>query len=202
MAWESGIAAGLTVLGGATRIKGQQQQGSAEQQAAYYQARVAQNNADIANRMATRAVEGGEARADIGALHGAAGIAAAKAREAALGTRVNQGSNVDVRAGMAQGNAYDYLATLRNAQLEGWGYRSRAAGFQAESALDIARGNYAPQAANIRSAGTLLETASALPFGWIGSQIGSLTGGDATSSNPNLSNFPVGGGPQGPSGGF
>lgn len=166
MAWAQAIPAGLTVLGAGAKAFGQLKGGSASAEAARYRAQVAENNAQMYEQAAVRAVQGGEVSSDVEGLRTAQRVGDAKASQAASGIDVNKGTAVDVRAGLAQAGRLDQLTTLNNAQLQGWGYRVKAAQERAQAKLDTMEAGSAVPGAALGAAGTLLGSASALPTKW------------------------------------
>lgn len=179
MAWETAVPAALTIAGTAVKAGGQLKGGQSTSQADYYRAQVARNNAVAYGAAATRAVQGGEVASDIAGLRTAATVGGIKAKQAANGIRLNSGSAVDVRAAAARAGRTDQLTTLSNAQLQGYGYRVKAAQEEAQANLDIAGARQAPLGSAAAAAGTILGSASSLPFGWLkgGGEEGSAGGG-------------------------
>ena len=176
------VASAAAAVGGTVaKAGGQLKGGQATSQADYYRAQVARNNADAYDAAATRTVQGGEVASDTMGLRAAQNLGKVKASQAANGIDVNTGSAVDVQAGTAQAGRLDQLTTLSNAQLQGYGYRTRAAQERAQANLDSAGAAQAPEGAAAEAAGTILGGASALPSGWITKVFGGDgSGGDFT----------------------
>ena len=172
------VASAAAAVGGTVaKAGGQLKGGQATSQADYYRAQVARNNADAYDAAATRTVQGGEVASDTMGLRAAQNLGKVKASQAANGIDVNTGSAVDVQAGTAQAGRLDQLTTLSNAQLQGYGYRTRAAQERAQANLDSAGAAQAPEGAAAEAASTILGGASALPFGLLQ---GDSSGGDFT----------------------
>lgn len=146
--------------------------------AANYQAAVAKNNATIARQNAEYSIQAGQAEAERSSMKGAANLANIKVGQAASGVNVNTGSAADVQVSQREVNKLDTDTTMNNAELQSYGYRSQATGFEAQAKLDKSAGKTAMIGGVIGAAGSLLGDASSLPFKW---------GGGGTSSTPNSS---------------
>lgn len=159
----------LQLGGGIAKGFGQMKGGQSSSAQMQYQAAVARNNAAALRMMADRTVQGGLVNADITSLRGAAKVGAVKAKQGASGINVNKGSAVDVRAGLAQSNKFDAETVLRNADLTAWGYRVKADQEEQQANLYSMGAGGAAAGGTRAGIGTLLETATALPWNWIGS---------------------------------
>lgn len=148
------------------------QQGKAAQQAANYNAQIAENNRIIAAQNAEYAVRAGLAKAEQESLKGRSAMGKIRARQGASGVTVGSQSFADVEEGARDANVLDVANVVQNAQLEAYGYRSQATNFQAEADLSRMRGKSAAQAGKIGALGTLLSGAGSL-----GSKWASLDGG-------------------------
>lgn len=173
------ISTGLSVLGTGTSVVGKLKGGQANSEAARYRAQVAENNAKMYEQMATRAVQGGEVSSDIAGLRTQQKVGATKVAQAANNIDVNKGSAVDVQAGVAQAGRLDQETILSNAQLQGYGYRVRAAQERAQAGLDEKEASSATGAGITGAAGSLLGAASSLPWGWVTGDSKSPSGGTA-----------------------
>ncbi len=149
----AGISAGGSILGGLATAN-----------AASYQAQVARNNAQIAQQNAVYSLEAGNAKSQLAGLQGAEQVGEVKTAEAANNVDVNTGSALDTQVGERQKSALSQYTIANNAQLQAYGYRAAATGFQSQAALDEATAAEAPLGADIGAAGTLLENASAIGF--------------------------------------
>ncbi len=152
----------LGLIGAAVSAGGTMMNGMAQANAANYQAEVASNNAKIAQQNATYAAQAGAQQADTASKKGAANEAAIKGAIAANGVDVNSGSAVDVQTSAREQSKLDTLTTANNAQLQVYGYRSQAAGYQAQSQLDQMTAEQAPIGAAIGASGSLLSNASSI----------------------------------------
>lgn len=171
------ISTGLSIAGAAGKAAGSIKGGNASAESARYRAQVAENNAKMYEAMATRAVQGGEVSSDIAGLRTREKVGAAKVAQGANNIDVNKGSAVEVRAGLAQAGRLDQQTVLSNAQLQGYGYRVRAAQERAQGGLDAQEAGSAQTAGLTNAAGSILGAASSLPFGW-------LTGGGGEAAGP------------------
>jgi hypothetical protein len=148
----AGVSAGGALLGGI-----------AQGNAASYQAQVAQNNAQIAQQNATYSLQAGNAKVEQAGLKAAEDVGAAKTALAANNVDVNSGSALDVETGTRQKGALNQYTIANDAELQAYGYRTQATGFEAQAGLDDATATEAPIGAAIGATGSLLSDASALP---------------------------------------
>lgn len=176
------IAAGLSAAGTAAKGVGSLKGGQASGEAAAYRAQVAENNAKMYEQSAVRAIQGGEVSSDVAGLQTQQKVGSTKVAQAANNIDVNKGSAVDVRAGIAQAGRLNQETVLNNAQLQGYGYRVRAAQERAQAGLDLKESAGAQTAGGIGAAGSLLGAASSLPFGFLNGIGGS---GDVEPSSIN-----------------
>lgn len=184
MAWASIIPAALTIGGSLAKAGGQLKGGRATSEAAMYRAKVGQMNAQLYDQAATRVVQAGEVATDTAGLRTAARVGATKAVQGAHGIDVNKGTAVAVRAGEAQAGRLDQLTTLNNAELQGWGYRTKAAQSRAQAGLDEAEAGQATAGAGWGAAGTLLGSATSLPTGWYDKVFGKGEAQDPQGNTP------------------
>jgi hypothetical protein len=161
--------AGTALAGAGATAYGQVYSGMATGDAASYQAEVARNNSLIAQQNAKYASEAGQAQAAATSLKGAAKAGKIKTAQAANNVDVNTGSAVDVRASEREAGVLDTATVLSNAELEAYGYRSKATGYTAESGLPTTQAGEAPIGAGIGATGSLLSGASAVGFKFGGS---------------------------------
>lgn len=158
--------AALGLAGTGVKAAGQSKGGQANSGMYAYQAAIARRNAAIQRMRADRAEQAGIAGADLESLRGANTMGSVKAKQAASGVLVNEGSNVDVRADVAKANKFNATNVLRNAELTAWGYRRAADNADTQAKLYDAGAIGAGQTGGA-VAGTLLEGASAAPWGWL-----------------------------------
>jgi hypothetical protein len=159
----AGVAGAATTAGGT--IFG----GIANQNAANFQAAVANNNSIIATQNAVQAEQAGNAAAENQSLKGAAELAKVKTSQAANGIDVNTGSAVDVQSSEREANELSTENVFHNDVLQAYGYRVQAENFQSESELDTAKAEEAVPASVLSATGGLLSSASSLGGKWSGS---------------------------------
>jgi hypothetical protein len=162
----AGISGSLLSAGGA--VSG----GYATANAANYQAAVAKNNQVIALQNAEYATEAGEAQANIVGLKGAETSGKVKAGQAASGIDVNTGSTVGVQAATREAGQLDSETVLNNAELQAYGYRAKATGFEAEAGLDTMKASQAEEAGWLSGSGGALSSASSIGLKWGGATPG------------------------------
>jgi hypothetical protein len=160
------ISGAAGIAGAATTAIGTLEGGAATKNAATYQAQVAANNAEIAKRNANYSEEAGQAQAAAVSLKGAATAGKIKTAQAASGVSVNTGSNVDVQISDREVSKLNAEQTLSNADLQAYGYRTAATGYEAESQLDLEEAKQAPIGADLAAAGGVLSSASSLGLKW------------------------------------
>ena len=171
------IAAAAPVIGALASAGGALMSGIAQGQAASYQAQIAANNAQIAQQNATYATEAGAAKAQQAGLQGAEQVGAVKASLAANNVDVNTGSALDVETGTREKSALNEYTVANNAELQAYGYRTQATGYELQSQLDQNTAESAPIAGALSAGGGLLGNASAMSgfsnwtsgLGWGGS---------------------------------
>lgn len=155
-----------TVAGGATTAYGKYESGQASGAAADYASVVSRNNATIANQNADYAIESGLQKTDTASRKSAAIGGRIKATQAANGIDVNTGSAVDVQAGQRATGELDAETVLNNAELQAYGYRTKAVNDTAQAQLDTAQDAQARIGGDLGAAGSLLSTAGAVGTKW------------------------------------
>jgi hypothetical protein len=156
----------LGVAGAGISAFGAVEQGQATADAAAYNAKVASNNAIIANQNAEYAVTAGVTKAGNVSEQNAAEVGQIKTALAANNVDIGSKSAVDVVAGQREKGELDAQTALNNAELSAYGYRSQATGFEAQAGLEKQEAEQAPEGADIGAAGGLLQSASSLGFKW------------------------------------
>lgn len=137
-------AIGMTVAGGGITAYGQYQSGVANERLMKQNARIADWQADDALDRGRQAE--GRHRIDVRRT-----IGAQRARLAASGVEINDGSALDVQADTARLGELDALTIRNNAAREAWGYRVQATDLRARGEIAKMEGTYA-------AVGTLLST--------------------------------------------
>jgi len=156
----------LSAAGTASKVAGQSKGGQSSSAMNQYQAQISRRNAAIQRMRADRAEQAGVAGADLESLRGANTMGAVKAKQAASGVNINDGSAVDVRADVAKANKFNAANVLQNAELTSWGYRRAADNADTQASLYDAGAIGAGQT-GAAVGGTLLEGASSAPWGWL-----------------------------------
>lgn len=164
------ISLAATVAGTGVSAYGANQKAGAESASASYQSAVAMNNKKIADQNATYALESGKAEAFGNQIKVGQTIGTQKAVQAASGTDVNSGSNVDVRKSTAEIGALDTLTILNNATKKAAGFQGQGMNFEADSGLYRAKAGFAKQAGDIGVTTSLLGGASSFSDKWLGYQ--------------------------------
>jgi len=154
---------GSSIIGGI----GQQQQYSAQANAARYQAQVAENNRLIAEQNRRYASAAGASNAQIRDFTTRATLGRATAAQAASGVDVTQGSPVEVRDSLRQMGRLQTLEEVQEAALKGYGYQTQAAGFGAEAGLQRAKASSAEAAGSTAMIGSILGGAASVGDKWL-----------------------------------
>lgn len=121
-----------------------------ERIAAQAGADIADVNATIAERQAEHALERGREAETESRIRTRQLIGTQRARLAAQGVDVNQGSALDIQADTAAIGELDALTIRNNAALEAWGYRVGATSQRLQA-------NFTRQAARSRAIGSILR---------------------------------------------
>jgi hypothetical protein len=159
-------AAIASIAGTGISAIGAMQQGAAAESAASYNAQVAENNRIIAEQNAEYAVRAGQAKAEQESLKGRAALGKIRARQGASGVTVGSPSFVDVEEGAREANVLDVANVIQNAQLEAYGYKSKATNYGAEAELSRMKGAAAGKAGKVSALGTLLSGAGSIGSKW------------------------------------
>lgn len=170
MAFAAPLALIAGIAGAGISAYGTAEAGQAQANAANYNAQVSRNNATIANQNADYAVAAGQESAATESRKNAATSGKIKATQAASGIDVNTGSAKDVQVSQRETGQLDSETVLNNAELQAYGYRSQATGFEATAGLETEEAEQAPIGADLSAAGGLLGSASSLGLKW--SQLG------------------------------
>jgi hypothetical protein len=155
----------LGLVGGIVSAAGTVYQGMAQAQALNYQAKVAQNNAIMANQAAARAIEAGNAEAAKKSMEEAGKFGEIRAAEAAGGVDVNTGSNKNVQVSARELGKLDTETTMNKAQQVAYGYRTQATNYGAQAGLYSYEAPQAEIGADIGAVGQVFGAAGK----WFGS---------------------------------
>jgi hypothetical protein len=158
------------IVGAGTSAIGTIEQGEATSNAAAYSAQVAANNAVIAQQNATYAEAAGQQQAAATSLKDAAASGKVKAAQAASGIDVNTGSAVNVQASERETNVLNTETVLNNAELQAYGYRAAATGYEATAGLEKEEAEQAPIGAALSATSNLLSNASSIGLKWNSNQ--------------------------------
>lgn len=180
MAFTAPAALALGAVGAGVSAFGSIEQGQATANAANYQAQVSANNATIANQNANYATEAGRAQAQAQSMKGAVTAGRIKVAQAASGIDVNTGSAANVQVSQREQSNVDTATVMNNADLQAYGYRSQATGFEAQEGLEKEEAEQAPIGADLSAGGGLLSSASGLGLKW--TQLGPT--GSPAGTNP------------------
>ena len=145
------VSAGGAVLGGI-----------AQSNAASYQAKVAENNAQIAKQNATYALEAGNEKEQQAGLRAAEEGGIVKTSLAANNVDVNMGSAAAAQASTRTVGAMEAAMIHYNAAREAYGHQVQAVGLQSQAALYRRAGLGALEEAGYKSASTIIAGASSL----------------------------------------
>jgi len=157
----------FTVLSAATSAIGAMQKGSADQQAAQYQAAVARNNQIIANQNAQYAIEKGRAAEEVKRERTAQMISSQRMRAGAAGLTLDSGSPLRIQEDVAQQGEIDALTIRNNAAREAYGWESQGMGYAAQAQLDEMRGRSAREAGTLGAFSSIVGGASSVSDKWM-----------------------------------
>lgn len=156
----------VTAIGGVMQAQGQAQAGKAANDAAKYQAKVAENNAILARRSKEDALaRGAEAEARQRA-QGRLLLGKQRAAFASNGVDVGSDSVADIQASQAGLNELDALTVRANAQREAAGYEMEAYNYTAQGQMLRAQGAQQEAAGKGAAMGTLLSTGASVGSQW------------------------------------
>ena len=127
------------------------QQGNAAKAQYKYQAKVAKENADIAQENANRERQQGIEEARLQRLKAAQNVASQTSAMAANGIDVTQGTPVDLLGDTAMWGEMDALNTLANSESRAQAFEAQANNFQNQSRLDSLAGQNAYKAGQLNA---------------------------------------------------
>ena len=119
-----GLGIGAASLGMSTYSS--YQEAKAANQAAEWNANIAETNAMYRDQAADDSIQRGKSSAAIQQLKTRAQISSDRTRYAASGVMVNSGTPVDVAADTAAWGEYERQLIISNSEREAWGYRTEA----------------------------------------------------------------------------
>ncbi len=152
MCGPAAAVAGIAVLGAGLAFGKQ----DAANQANEYNARVAENNARVADIQASQAVERGRISSVQSRLQTKRLIGQQRSAFGASGALVDEGSSLDAVLDTASFGEVDALTIQYNADIEAFGHKAKASSFRSTAAINRAS-NVSPFAA---AGGSLLSSAA------------------------------------------
>lgn len=137
---------------------------------------MANNNATVAEQNARRAEQVAANNAQAKSMEARARLGKVKATQAASGVDVNTGSALDVQVGTRELGKLDTDTVFSNDLVKAYGYKSDAQSYRSQADLLRygaqgleARAGSEETSGYLKAGGTLLSSASSLPFGkWAG----------------------------------
>ena len=158
--WTPVAQTGLGVLtqlyGASIAAKGYERQGEAEQMQMEHNARVAEDNAENATYAAGEARKAGSREAKRHEQRVRLMVSRQKAAYGASGVDVNAGAPVDIMSDSILAGADDAAVIRRNAAMEAWGMKTRAADYRAQAGMYRVKGADSKAVGKIRAGSTLL----------------------------------------------
>jgi hypothetical protein len=145
----------LAIAGAGISALGSIGSGIAQGNAAAYNAQVARNNAITAQQNATYATQSGYASSEDEGLKAAEQLGQQGAAIAANDV-TNTGSASKVLQGSREIGALDQAQVMQNAELQAYGYRTQATGFEATAGLESAEAGFDPLAGVVSGTGSFL----------------------------------------------
>lgn len=153
---------GAQALTGVMSIMGQQQQAKAQRDAANYNAKIAENNALIAERNVRKQQIEGARQEEEQRLKTLSLMGQQRAGYGASGFDVNMGSAVDVQANTAFFGQEDVLSIRAGSKAQEDRLHQQATDFSNKAIMDRASGRNAQRAANLASVGTAIGTLTSM----------------------------------------
>lgn len=160
----SSVGLGLQVAGLATGVMGSYQQSKAQQSAYEYQAAVNRNNAQYAEWQAQDALQRGATAEQNQRLKTAQLKSAQRARLAANGVVIDEGSALNLLDDTDYMGERDALTIRDNAKREAWGARVQAGNYSNDAGMLSARADAESPAG--AAFGTLLTGAGSVADSW------------------------------------
>lgn len=158
------ISTGMMVAGTVTQAMAARQQSKAQQQALNYQSAVSANNAKIAEWQAQDALQRGARSEQQSRLQTAQLRGSQRARLAANGVSLDEGSALNILNDTAYMGEQDALTARDNAAKEAWGYRTQEAGYDSDSSMLAYRASQ--ENPNMAMTGSLLTGAGQVASSW------------------------------------
>jgi hypothetical protein len=169
-----------TVLSTGVGAIGASQQAKAQEDAARYQQRVAENNAKVARDNAAYAAQASRVNAQNQDRLTQQALGKELAGAAASGFETTTGSPVDVRTGTEAVGRLTTLQEIQRGNLQARQYETQATGFGAEAGLESAKAGFASQAGTIDVAKTFLSGVGNFASKWQDMQRVGVSGGSGS----------------------
>ena len=183
------VGAGASVMGTLASANAAKAQGQAQSQMYGYEAKVATNNALIAEQNAAETARAGETTAFNVGEQGAQRIGEMKATMGARGVDVNSGSNAASLEGAHEVVATDIGTVRSNAAQAIYGYQTQAESSAAQAGLDTMGASQSLVAGNLGSEASLLNGVSSLGANWNKFQLGSSINSIGAMASNGISGF-------------
>lgn len=162
-----GMAAiGLTIASTVLSVAGSVQQAKATKAQTKFQQGVARNNQIIANQKADDARRRGQEEEQRREQLTRSEIGANRARAAARGVVVDEGSNLAISEDIARAGKQDALTIRNNAEREALGFEAQAVEFQSEASLRGLEAEDARRSALFGAGSSLLTGATSVASKW------------------------------------
>ncbi len=171
------VATGLQIAGAVSGAYGAYQTSTADKAAYNYQAQVQRNNAQIANWQAKSAIEQGQVEEANQRLKTAQIKGAQRARMAANGVDIRQGSALNTLLDTEYMGDVDAATIHDNAANEAWALRNQATNYSANAGLLQARASMESPLGS--GASTLLTGAGAVASSWYKRRTATVPGDSA-----------------------
>lgn len=177
----AGASLATSIVGGGLNALGASKKGEADAKMFRYQSGVALINKQIADQNAAHARATGESQAVVSGMKAKQQMGAIKTVQAASGTDVTSGTNVDVQNSQQEISGYEQNVIRNEAAWKAYGY-------EVEGAKDVSQaGAYNAAASNAKSGGDLSMWGSIL--GTTGSVAGKWAQGSNAGMWGNTSNL-------------
>lgn len=158
----AGVGAGTTAFGAGVSALGNYMQGQIEAGRLEFNAKIAEENAALADLAAKDITKKGKIDTRIYRRRVKAFIGEQRATYGASGVDVTAGAPADVIEDTYLAGEADAMAIRRNASLEAWGLKSRAAGFRSEAGMMRVGAANAESAASLAAGTTLMTGAGSI----------------------------------------
>lgn len=157
---------GLSVVGGGLNALGASKKGAADAKMFKYQSGVAQINKQIAEQNAAHARATGEAQAVVSGMKSKQQMGSIKVAQAASGTDVTSGTNVDVQESQEAISGYEQDVIRNEAAWKAYGYEVEGTKQGAQAgAYDVAAKD-ASSGGDLAAWGSIIGTAGSVSGKW------------------------------------